>query len=448
MDYPEYVALYFYLTRKTYPAEATTAVKRRLAIKSKKYIAHKGKLFRKEINTDENDKNSDILGREVLHEGNIHDIIMKVHAEGHFGIRNTYHRMNLQYEGKGLYEQITNVVRSCVICQRRQKIQHKKIIKMRPIPSTHKPFYMVGLDAVGPMETTKKGNRFMLVCVDYLTRWVVAAAYKDITAKTAESFLMDHVFMNHGIPNYLLSDRGSSFKAEYIEYVLKKLECRHLLSCAFRPNTNGSIERQNQNVVNTIAKLRLDDKNKEDWDQYVTQALFCLRTMVNETTGFSPAMLLYGYELRTPANWPAPRYDYVEGEIEVEVARRTKEIHQYVKQLREQAIVSADKKKLKMKGRYDRDIVHEIKKFNIGDKVLMKNHVPGHKFDNKWIGPYEVWKVNKNHTYHLLGANSRKLDGAVNGNYLLAFREASKMIPVIKEKRKIDAASEWLDKNN
>lgn len=445
MDYPEYVALYFYLTRKTYPADASHAVKRRIAAKSKRYTPFKGKLFTKSNDNDEN--TNDQLGKEVLHEGNIHEIISKVHADGHFGIRNTYHKVSLQYEGKAMYEQVGNVVKSCEICQKRQKIQHKKIIKMRPIPTVHRPFFMIGLDAVGPLEVTKNGNRFMLVCVDYLTRWPIAAACKDITAKTAEEFLMDNVFMHHGVPTYLLTDRGSSFKAEYIDYVLKKMECRHLLSCAYKPSTNGAVERLNMSIVNTMAKLRLEDGNEQDWDKYVNKALFCLRTMVNETTSFTPAMLLYGYELRTPANWPAPRYDYVEGEIEVEVARRTKEIDQYVSALREQAIENANKKKLKMKARYDKDIIQEVRRFEIGEKVLMKNHVLGHKFDYKWLGPYTITVVNKNHTYHLMGPNSRKLDGAVNGNYLLPFRESSRMIPGVKDRRKIDAASEWLERS-
>lgn len=443
MDYPEYVALYFYITRQAFPSDSTTAVKRRLVLKSKKYTAHRGKLFRK---VDNNDDDKDVLGREVLHEGNIHEIITKAHKEGHLGVRNTYHKLYLQFEAKGLYEQVRNVVKCCEICQKRQAVQHKKIIKMKPIPTVHKPFYMIGLDAVGPMETTKKGNRFMQVCVDYLTRWVIAAPFKDITTKTVDEFLMNYVFMHHGIPNYLITDRGSNFRAEYIEYVLKKLECRHLLACAFRPTTSGAVERQNRSIVNTIAKLRLDEDNKEDWDEYVNKALFCLRTMVNESTKYTPAMLLYGYELRTPANWSAPRYDYVEGEIEEEVSRRTKAITNVIQQIREEAIKNSDNKKLKMKERYDKQITHEARKFQIGDRVLMKNHVPGHKFDFKWIGPYDVVAVNKNFTYHLRGPNSRKLDGAVNGNYLLPFRESQRMVPTLKEKRKIDAASEWMER--
>jgi hypothetical protein len=442
MDYPEYVALYFYITRGTYPADSTTILKKRLQRKARKFVAYKGKLYRK---NEDDEEETNILGKELLHEGNILDIITRVHEEGHFGIKNTYTKVSLQYEGKGLYDITTKMVKSCLVCQKRQKVQKKKTIVMKPIPTPYRPFYMIGLDAVGPLETTKRKNKYLLVAIDYLTRWPIAAAVPDITAKTSEEFLHEYVFQYHGIPTYLLTDRGSSFKAEYLDYILKRLECRHLLTCAYRPQSNGMVERLNQTLVNTMAKLRQDDKVKNEWDTYVNKALFCIRTMVNEATKVTPAMLLYGYDLRTPATWPAPRYDYVEGEIEEEVERRSKLIQGNISKLREEAVERSMERKRKMKLKYDQEVKRTIQ-YKVGDMVLMKNHVPNDKWDCKYVGPFEVVKVNKNSTYHLVGPNSRKLDGAVNGNYLLPFQDAQKMVPVVKEKSKLFDAEVWLSK--
>ena len=66
------------------------------------------------------------------------------------------------------------------------------------------------------------------------------------------------------------------------------------------------VERMNQTLVQTIAKLKSDDQAPKNWNYYINNALFAIRTMVNDSTGCSPSMLLYGYELRTPANWSAP----------------------------------------------------------------------------------------------------------------------------------------------
>ncbi|KAG0873910.1 hypothetical protein G6F35_009332 [Rhizopus arrhizus] len=442
MDYPEYVALYYYITRGTLPIDCDQATGRKIKSKASKYLASRGKLFRKNKNEDSGEEN---FGREVLHEGNIDDIILKVHKEGHHGIKNTYHKLSLQYEGRKMYERTVDMVRSCEICQKRQITPKKKIIKMRPIPTPHRPFYMVGLDAVGPIEEEGNEFKYMLVCVDYLTRWPIAAAVRDITALTTDRFLYNYLFMHHGIPSYLLTDRGTSFKAEYIDYILKKLECRHLITCAYRPQSNGMVERMNQTLVQTISKLKNDDRTPKYWNSYINAALFSIRTMINDSTRFTPAMLLYGYELRTPANWPAPRYDYVEGEIHEEVKRRTLEIDMYISRLRQDAVDSSNQKKEKMKKRYDQEVT-EVRRFEIGDLVLMKDHTPKDKFAYKWLGPFEVVKVNKNHTYHLVGPNSRRIEEAVNGHYLLPFKMSKRFIPDVQYQSKVNGVEAWLEK--
>ncbi|KAG0923744.1 hypothetical protein G6F32_014163 [Rhizopus arrhizus] len=127
----------------------------------------------------------------------------------------------------------------------------------------------------------------------------------------------------------------------------------------------------NQTLVQTISKLKNDDRTPKYWNSYINAALFSIRTMINDSTRFTPAMLLYGYELRTPANWPAPRYDYVEGEIHEEVKRRTLEIDMYISRLRQDAVDSSNQKKEKMKKRYDQEVT-EVRRFEIGDLVRLR----------------------------------------------------------------------------
>lgn len=251
--------------------------------------------------------------------------------------------------------------------------------------------------------------------------------------------------MYHGIPSYLLTDRGTSFKAEYIDYILKRLECRHLITCAYRPQSNGMVERMNQTLIQAIAKLKNDDSTPKSWNSYINEALFSIRTMINESTGYTPAMLLYGYELRTPANWSAPRYDYIEGEIHMEVKRRALKINEYIVKLRQEAVDSSIRKKEKMKERYDQEVT-EARRFEVGDLVLMKDHAPKNKFSYKWLGPFEIIKVNKNYTYHLVGPNARRIEEAINGHYLLPFNMSKRFIPDVQYKSKINGVEAWLEK--
>ncbi|KAG0182566.1 hypothetical protein DFQ28_001965, partial [Apophysomyces sp. BC1034] len=72
----------------------------------------------------------------------------------------------------------------------------------------------------------------------------------------------------------------------------------------------------------TLAKIVRDKDKRDVWDECLAAAVLAVRMMPNEATRHTPAMLLYGYELRTLAMWPAPRQDFVIGELKDEVASR------------------------------------------------------------------------------------------------------------------------------
>lgn len=99
MDYPNYIALFNYITRKTYPLDSTQSIKSMLRKKSKRYLAQRGKIYQKVLV-----EGKEYIGRELLHEGTIEAAVLKVHSEGHLGINNTWKKVQLQYVGKNLYE--------------------------------------------------------------------------------------------------------------------------------------------------------------------------------------------------------------------------------------------------------------------------------------------------------------------------------------------------------
>lgn len=422
MEYPLYLALFHHVTRGVYPRDSTEAVKRKIRFHSRKYTAHRGVLYEKL------DEAGDNHGLELLHEGNAGDIIRTIHAEGHQGINNTWRRVCLNYTGPRLFERVRSIVQECATCQFRSRPQRNRYEPNRPIPTPAQPFHMVGCDAVGPIKQPNKADKYILVAIDYLTRWPMAAVVDHIDEKTTAEFLFNHIVMQYGVPSYLLTDRGSNFKAFYVEEFLKGLGCRHLTTTAYRPQTNGMCERLNQTLVQTIAKMARDEDARDSWEDYLGPALLAIRTMPNEGTKYSPSMLLFGYELRTPATWPSPRRDYVEGEIEEEIISRCKTIQHLSDTLREQARENAQRRKLQDKQRYDRN-VGERRKFKIGEQVLMKDKGPKGKFDDRWLGPMVVTRVNGNGTYYLQGPNARRLEGAVHSDMLRPFHCHREMLP-------------------
>jgi hypothetical protein len=304
---------------------------------------------------------------------------------------------------------------------------------------------MIGCDAVGPVVPSNSGNRYILVAVDYLTKWPMAMAVPNINETTTAAFLYKQV-IHYGVPNYILTDRGSNFTSGYVRDFLSQLGCRHLTTTAYRPQTNGLCERLNQTLVQTLSKLVRDKDVDANWDEYLDETLFAIRTLCNDTTGYSPGKLLFGYELVSPGIWAAPRNDFVEGEGEIDsIVERIKSIKNGVLVCQDLARQRTKEKQKARKKRYDAT-VGSRPRFELGSQVLMKDPVPSSKFSDRWIGPMTVVAFNPSGTYRLQGPNSRRLDGAVNGDVLKAYQERKRMVPDVMVKRAAEKYEAWLDR--
>lgn len=111
------------------------------------------------------------------------------------------------------------------------------------------PFYLGRCDAVGPMASTIRGNQYILVAVDYLTRWPIALAVKAIDRVTTADFLYRQSMCQHGLPQYILTDRGSNLSSTYVNDFLRVMQVKHLTTTAFQPQTNGLCERMNGTIL-------------------------------------------------------------------------------------------------------------------------------------------------------------------------------------------------------
>ncbi|KAG1465346.1 hypothetical protein G6F56_004905 [Rhizopus delemar] len=429
-----FLALYHYLVDGTLPMDCDKKIRQRIQYQAKKwYVSDDGDLL--EVGT----------GRKLLHKGNALEVVTRIHVEGHFGVLNTLEKVNRYYvlaEGREL---VNTVVKSCETCQFRARI---KAVRSNPgvvMKTPRHPFFMVGVDAVGPLNTTRKGNRYMLTGVDYLTRWPMAVAVPDINEETTVEFFYHEIVKNYGVPQYILSDRGANFISTYVHYFLRQIGCRNVMTTSYRPQVNGMCERLNQSLVQTIAKISRKEESGDQWDKFVDVALMVLRSTANVSTGFTPGYLLFGYEFRTPAVWEAPREDFVEGEEELALRDRVAVIQNKIEEVRRIAREKSDESKAKAKVRYDRRVV-DRKRFEVGEQVLMKDNTPASKFADKWLGPYEVLRVNQNGTYHLTGKNSQKLKYAVNGDRLKVFdRSVTHLVPEVMTEAAQQQFRSWVD---
>jgi IS30 family transposase len=114
---------------------------------------------------------------------------------------------------------------------------------------------------VGPLPQGKGGVRFVVVTVDYFTKWVEVEHLVNITAKSIERFLWKNVVCRYGVSHALITDNGKQFDCEPFRKWCNELHIRNYFSSLGHPQANGQVEAANKTIFK-ILKKKLGDREK------------------------------------------------------------------------------------------------------------------------------------------------------------------------------------------
>src|SRR6266498_2085342 len=158
-------------------------------------------------------------------------------------------------------------------------------------------FQQIGIDIVGLLTITRRGNRYIVTAMDYFTKWPIAKAFKEATVKAVSKFIYQKIICKHGCPEVLQSDQGTHFVNRVIEDLTGKFRIKHRLSSPYHPQTNGLVERFNQTLCEKLAKL---SEEMNQWDEFVDPVLIAYRITKHSATGVTPFLLTYGRKAVLP----------------------------------------------------------------------------------------------------------------------------------------------------
>nr|GEX26278.1 reverse transcriptase domain-containing protein [Tanacetum cinerariifolium] len=148
-----------------------------------------------------------------------------------------------------------------------------------------------------PHPTTVKGNKYILVAVAYLSKWVEAKALPTNDARVVCKFLKS-LFAKFGAPRAIISDRGTHFCNDQFAKVMLKYGVTHRLSIAYHPQTSGQVEVSNHGLKR-ILKTTIGE-NRASWSDKLDDALWAFRTAYKTPIGCTPYKLVYGKACNFP----------------------------------------------------------------------------------------------------------------------------------------------------
>ncbi len=217
-------------------------------------------------------------------------------AMGHPGGTRTYKTIRLHYFWPTLVVDCKKYAQMCRHCELRKANNHQARIPIQAYPAPAYPWHTVHIDATGPFPGAD-GFKYILVAKDKITKWVELAATTDKSASTISSHLV-RIFLRHGPPAVLISDRGGEFSNRLLTQILRLLETQQIRITPQNPRSNGLAENQMRTLKDMLSALV--DRVHGDWHRHLESVMHIYNTTVNMATGYTPYYLMYGRECHSP----------------------------------------------------------------------------------------------------------------------------------------------------
>jgi ribonuclease HI len=308
----------------------------------------------------------------------------------------------------------TLFVRRCDKCQRFGNLDHVPPSELHGL-SAPWPFAVWGIDIIGKIHPkASNGHEFILVAIDYFTKWVEAESFAVLGAKQVSRFFQKNIITRYGVPSEVISDNGTQFMGEFAS-LMSKYRVKHHKSSPYRPQTNGAVEAANKNLKKILSKMIDEGKS---WAEKLPLALWAYRTSVRSSTGMTPYSLVYGTEAVLPAEIRIQSMRLMVGG-DVDDPRWEQARHDQLTLLDEKRLKALDSMQIYHK-RIARAFNKRVKDRDIraGDLVLKEMgtavYDPRGKFRPNWSGPYVVKVVTPYGAVKLMDLDGNEFASMVN----------------------------------
>lgn len=316
------------------------------------------------------------------------DIIKDIHERGHLSRRRVEAAVKMDYYIPKLGKKIANIIDNCVSCILSANKTGKQEGLLNPIMKPDVPFNTYHLDHLGPLPSTAKTYKYLLVVVDAFTKFVWIYPTK---STSSEEVLQKLQFQSSlfGNPYRIITDRGAAFTSTQFKDYCVSEAIGHVLVTTGVPRGNGQVERINRTIISVLSKMTSDNPMK--WYKFVPDLQRTLNSSICRSTNRTPFELMVGVPMhsRNDVSLTAMIEDSMVDELDENRNMMRADARKQIEKVREENRRTFNKRRKKAR-RYNLQELVAIRRTQFG---------PGLKLFPKYLGPYEVTSVKRNDRY-------------------------------------------------
>jgi hypothetical protein len=297
---------------------------------------------------------------------------------GHGGVHRTMRRLvDDALWWPGMAKRVSEYIGACPRCQfAKASVSPMPVGTQSPVLPTRR-FGSVSVDTCGPLPEAADGSKYIIVCIDLLTRWLELVPSVSNDSDAVVAAVKERILTRHGSPDFIIVDNGPCYASNKFSELCREWGVTPHRLLAYRPQGNAVVERANAGVISSL-KAILGNRYSQ-WAAHLSEVQWHLNTAVHRSIRMSPYEALYAEPPRTAVSRIVGRPDSALSVSELRERTLYVQLRSYlgtaVAQARSAAAANASA---------------VVPVFEAGDRVLLHRPYTAHKLASHWSGPHTI----------------------------------------------------------